>query len=88
MCRNIKILFNFEPPASEEEVAAAARQYVRNVSGFRQPSRANEEAFERAVREVAQASSRLMEALVTSAPARDREVEAQKARARAARRFE
>jgi hypothetical protein len=87
MCRNIRTLHNFEPPATEEEVRAAALQYVRKISGTSKPSRANEEAFERAVDEVATASSRLLAALVTSAPPRDREVEAARARARAAERF-
>ena len=87
MCRNIRTLYNFEPAATEEEVRAAARQYVRKISGFTNPSRANEPAFERAVDAVACASSELLEALVTSAPARDREAEAAKARARAAQRY-
>ena len=87
MCRNIRTLFNFEPPATEEEVHASALQYVRKLSGFTSPSRANREAFDRAVGEVADASRRLLDALVTSAPSRDREVEAGKARARAARRY-
>ena len=87
MCRNIRTLYNFEPAATEAEVRAAARQYVRKISGFTNPSRANEPAFERAVDAVARASSELLEALVTSAPARDREAEAAKARARAAQRY-
>jgi hypothetical protein len=87
MCRNIRTLYNFEPAATEEEVRAAALQYVRKISGFTNPSRANEPAFERAVDAVARASSELLEALVTSAPARDREAEAAKARARAAQRY-
>ena len=87
MCRNIRTLYNFEPAATEEEVRAAARQYVRKISGFTNPSRANEPAFERAVDVVARASNELLEALVTSAPARDREAEAAKARARAAQRY-
>jgi hypothetical protein len=87
MCRNIHTLFNYEPPATEEEVRSAALQYVRKISGFSKPSRANEEAFARAVDEVAEASSRLLEALVTSAAPRNREVEAERARARAAQRF-
>jgi hypothetical protein len=87
MCRNIRTLHNFEPPASEEEVHDAALQYVRKISGFAKPSRANEAAFARAVEEVAAASSRLLGSLVTTAPPRDREVEAAKARARAAERF-
>ena len=87
MCRNIHTLFNFEPPATDEEVRGAALQYVRKVSGFTKPSQANEEAFERAVDEVADASRRLIDALVTSAAPKDREVEAERARARAAKRF-
>jgi hypothetical protein len=87
MCRNIRTLYNFEPSASGEEVRAAALQYVRKVSGFAKPSQANAEAFERAVEAVAEASQRLLAELVTAAPARDREVEAAKARARAAERF-
>jgi hypothetical protein len=87
MCRNIRTLYNFEPPATEEEVRASALQYVRKISGFTNPSRANEPAFERAVDAVARASSELLEALVTSAPARNREAEAAKARARAAERY-
>jgi hypothetical protein len=87
MCRNIRTLYNFDPPASEEEVSAAALQYVRKISGFNKPSRANEEAFARAVDTVARASSELLEALRTTAPAKNREAEAAKARARAAQRF-
>ena len=87
MCRNIRTLYNFEPPASEQEVRAAALQYVRKISGFPRPSQANAAAFERAVDAVAAASTELLDALVTSAPPRDREVEAAKARARAAQRF-
>ena len=87
MCRNIRTLYNFEPPASTEEVDAAALQYVRKISGFTKPSQANAEAFERAVHEVAAASSRLLAALVTTAPAKDREVEAAKRRARSQARF-
>ena len=87
MCRNIRTLHNFEPPATEEEVRAAAIQYVRKISGTAKPSKANEAAFARAVDEVAVASSRLLAELVTSAPPRDREVEAARARARAAQRF-
>ena len=87
MCRNIRTLYNFDPPASEEEVQAAALQYVRKVSGFTRPSQANAEAFEQAVEEVALASSRLLSRLVTDAPAKDREREAEKARARAAQRY-
>ena len=87
MCRNIKTLFNFDPPATDEEVRAASLQFVRKLSGFTNPSKANEAAFARAVDEVTAASRRLLEALVTSAPPRDREVEAAKAKARAAARF-
>jgi hypothetical protein len=87
MCRNIKSLHNFEPPATEHEVRHAALQYVRKISGFSRPSKANEQAFEHAVDEVAAATSRLLAALVTSAPPRDREQEAAKARARAEKRF-
>jgi hypothetical protein len=87
MCRNIHTLFNFEPGATDDEVRAAALQYVRKVSGFTKPSRANEAAFERAVDEVAAASRRLIDSLVTSAPAKDRELEAERARARAAKRY-
>ena len=87
MCRNIKTLFNFEPPATEEEIRASAVQFVRKVSGFTKPSKANEEAFERAIDEVADVARRLLTVLQTNAPPRDREVEAMKARARAAERF-
>jgi len=87
MCRNIRTLHNFEPAASEDEVRAAALQYVRKISGYTKPSRANAEAFERAVDEVAEASRRLLGELVTSAPPKDREAEAAKARARAAERY-
>jgi hypothetical protein len=87
MCRNIHTLFNYEPPATEHEVEDAALQYVRKISGFAKPSRANEEAFVHAVDEVAAATKRLLDALVTSAPPKDREVEAARARARAAKRF-
>ena len=87
MCRNIHTLFNFEPPATDEEVRDAALQYVRKISGFTKPSRANEEAFAGAVDEVALASKRLLDSLVTSAEPRNREVEAERARARAAKRF-
>ena len=86
MCRSIHPLYNFEPPASEAEVRAAALQYVRKVSGFTKPSRANEEAFERAVDAVASATTRLLDELVTSASPKDREREAAKARARRAQR--
>jgi len=87
MCRNIKTLFNFDPPATQEEIQAASIQFVRKLSGFNKPSRANEEAFERAVEEVAQSARVLIDSLVTQSPPRDREVEADKARARSARRF-
>ena len=87
MCRNIKTLHNFEPPATRDEVSAAALQYVRKVSGSAKPSKANEMAFARAVDEVAAATNRLLAALVSSAPPRDREVEAARARARAEKRF-
>jgi hypothetical protein len=88
MCRNIKTLFNFEPPATEEEIRASAEQFVRKLSGFTKPSKANEEAFARAIDEVADVARRLLHSLQTNAPARDREVEAIKARARAAERFQ
>ncbi len=87
MCRNIRTLHNFEPPASEEEIRASALQYVRKVSGSTKPSQANAEAFDRAVDEVALATGNLLEQLVTSAPPKDRELEAAKRRARAAERF-
>ncbi len=87
MCRNIRTLYNFEPPATEEEVRGAALQYVRKISGFNKPSQANAEAFEQAVDEVAEASARLLSSLSTSAPPKDREVEAAKARARAQQRY-
>ena len=87
MCRNIHTLYNFEPPATNEEIQDASLQYVRKISGFSKPSQANEEAFARAVEEVAAATTRLLEHLVTSAPPKDREVEAERARARAAKRF-
>ena len=87
MCRNIHTLFNFEPPATDHEVRAAAEQYVRKVSGFTKPSRANEDAFARAIDEVAAATSRLLRELVTNATPRDREVEAERARERAKKRF-
>ena len=86
MCRNIRTLHNFAPPATEDEVRAAAIQYVRKISGSSKPSKANEAAFDRAVEAVAEASSRLLSELVTTAPPKDREVEAAKARARAAQR--
>jgi hypothetical protein len=87
MCRNIKTLHNFEPTATEDEVRAAALQYVRKVSGSQKPSKANEAVFERAVDEIAHVTSHLLAELVTAAPPRDREVEAQRARARAEKRF-
>jgi hypothetical protein len=87
MCRNIHTLFNFKPPATDEEVRASSLQYVRKISGFTKPSKANEAAFERAVDEVTAASSRLLEALTTAAPPKDREVEAARARERAAKRY-
>ena len=87
MCRNIQTLFNFEPPAREEEVHAAALQYVRKISGFTKPSQANEAAFNRAVDEVAHASMHLLADLVTNAPPKDREVEADKRRAAAEKRY-
>jgi hypothetical protein len=86
MCRNIRPLHNFEPPATHEEVEAAALQYVRKISGYPKPSQANAEAFERAVEEVAAASARLLDALQTNAPPKNREIEAEKRRARAASR--
>ncbi|MGY1722818.1 DUF2277 domain-containing protein [Blastococcus sp. SYSU DS0533] len=87
MCRNIRPLANFAPPAAEDEIHAAALQYVRKISGTAKPSRANAEAFEQAVAEVAAASARLLDSLVTAAPPKDREVEAAKARARSAARY-
>jgi hypothetical protein len=87
MCRNIRPLFNFEPPATEQEIHAAATQFVRKVSGFGRPSAANQEAFDRAVDEVAAATARALDAFVTSAPHRDRDVEIAKAHERALRRF-
>jgi hypothetical protein len=87
MCRNIRTLHNFEPPATPDEVRGAALQYVRKISGFSKPSQANAEAFERAVDAVAEASARLLDELVTTAPPKDREVEAEKARARSAQRY-
>jgi hypothetical protein len=86
MCRNIRTLYNFEPPATDEEVRASALQYVRKISGFNKPSKANAEAFEHAVDAVAEVSARLLGELSTAAPPKDREVEAAKARARAAER--
>ena len=88
MCRNIKTLFNFEPPATDEEIRAASLQFVRKLSGFHAPSQANEAAFSRAVEEVVEARrSRLLDSLVTTAPPRDRDVEAAKARVRSAARY-
>jgi len=87
MCRNIRTLFNFEPPATDEEIRASALQFVRKLSGFAQPSRANEAAFARAVDEVTDAARRLLEALETASPAKDRELEAAKTRAKAKERF-
>ena len=87
MCRNIKILYNFEPPATDDEIRSAAEQYVRKISGFAVPSAANREPFDLAVDEVAQASTRLLNSLVTSAPRRNRESEAARARERALKRF-
>jgi hypothetical protein len=87
MCRNIHTLFNYEPAATDEEVRSASLQYVRKISGFTKPSKANAEAFERAVDEVAAASRRLLDELVTSAEPKDRAVEAERARARAAKRY-
>jgi hypothetical protein len=87
MCRNIKTLFNFEPPATDDEIRASALQFVRKLSGFSRPSQANEAAFNRAVDEVADTARRLLTSLHTSAPARDREVEAEKARERSRVRF-
>jgi len=87
MCRNIKVLHNFKPPATEEEIRASSLQFVRKLSGFTKPSKANEEVFNRAVDQVAQAARELLDSLITTAPPRDREVEAAKARARSAERF-
>jgi hypothetical protein len=87
MCRNIRPLYNFDPPATEEEVRDASLQFIRKISGFTKPSQANEEAFERAVDEITAASQRLLDSLVTSAPPKDREVEAEKRRARSAERY-
>jgi hypothetical protein len=87
MCRNIRVLYNFDPPTSHDEVHEAALQYVRKVSGMQKPSRANEAAFERAVHEIVHATEHLLAELVTTAPPRDREVEAARRRARAAERF-
>ena len=87
MCRNIKTLHNFKPPATEEEIRASSVQFVRKLSGFSKPSKANEAAFNRAVEQVAQAATELLDSLVTTAPPRDREVEAAKASARSAERY-
>ena len=87
MCRNIRLLFNFEPPATDEEIHAAALQYVRKVSGTRKPSQHNTDPFERAIAEIAKATRRLVDSLETTAPPRNREIEAAKARARNATRF-
>jgi hypothetical protein len=87
MCRNIKILFNFDPPVTDEEIRAASLQFVRKISGFTHPSKGNEEAFTRAVEEVAASSTRLLHALETTAPPKNREEEAAKAKARSVARF-
>ena len=87
MCRNIHTLYNFEPPATPDEIEASALQYVRKISGFTKPSQANEEAFSRAIEEVTAASQRLLDALVTNAAPKDRDVERERAKARAAKRF-
>ena len=87
MCRNIKMLFNFDPPVTPEEIQAASLQFVRKISGFNKPSKANEAAFAAAIEEVTAASARLLSSLETTAPARNREEEAAKARARSAERF-
>jgi hypothetical protein len=87
MCRNIRTLYNFEPPATDDEVRAASLQYVRKISGFTKPSAANKEAFDRAVEQVAHISQHLLADLVTNAPPKDREVEAAKAKARSAARY-
>lgn len=87
MCRNIRTLYNFEPPATEEEIRASALQFVRKLSGFTAPSRANEAAFHRAVDEVAEAARRLIASMETSSPPRNREIEAEKAKARSRERF-
>ena len=87
MCRNIRTLFNFEPPATDQEIRASALQFVRKLSGFAHPSRANAAAFERAVDEVTETARRLLQSLETASPAKDREAEAMKARARARERF-
>ena len=87
MCRNIKTLFNFDPPATDEEIRAASLQFVRKLSGFQRPSQSNQAAFDQAVEDATQVARRLVDSLVTSAPTRNREVEAAKARERAAQRF-
>lgn len=87
MCRNIKTLFNFEPPVTDEEIRAASLQFVRKISGFTKPSKANEESFATAIEEVAAVSKRLLHSLATTAPPKNREEEAAKAKARAAQRF-
>jgi hypothetical protein len=87
MCRNIKTLFNFEPPATDEEIRAASLQFVRKLSGFNKPSKANEEAFDHAIEEVAKIARTLIDSLITTADPRDREIEAQRAKLRAAQRF-
>jgi hypothetical protein len=87
MCRNIRTLHNFDPPASDEEIRGAALQYVRKISGYTKPSQANAEAFEQAIEEVTAVSTKLLDRLVTSAPPKDREVEAAKRRARSEQRF-
>lgn len=87
MCRNIRTLFNFDPPATDEEVSAASLQFVRKVSGFQRPSRTNEEAFNRAVRDISRAARQLLDSLSTIGPPRNRAIEAEKARARSARRW-
>jgi len=87
MCRNIKTLFNFEPPATDEEIRSASLQFVRKLSGFNHPSKLNQEAFQRAVEEVASAARVLIDSLVTTADPRDREIEAERARAKSANRF-
>lgn len=87
MCRNIKTLFNFEPPATDEEIRNASLQFVRKLSGFNKPSKANEEAFNRAIEEVAHIARHLIDSLVTTADPRDREVEAERAKLRSAQRF-
>lgn len=87
MCRNIKTLFNFEPPATDDEIRAASLQFVRKLSGFNKPSKANEAAFDRAIEDVAQVARTLIDSLVTNAEPRDREIEAERARQRSAERF-